>query len=190
MVMSLENSESTTDQDSLDNWCVECSDDERYEGKVKGSRGWEPPAEDIIRLYEMLDRGKTVELEWQCPGRRAPSPAETDYYPDEEESQESIPQEKSDFDFAEDFSGSAPTPRRAIGAGTPKGSAKKKTTSLDGVLYNIRRHRLIQQMEREEATSTNTNPPQPVSQASSPSASTAATSNSASNTKNQETVDS
>ncbi|XP_046398640.1 PAXIP1-associated glutamate-rich protein 1 [Ischnura elegans] len=190
--MSGENSETTAEQDSSDNWCVECSDDERYEGKVKGSRGWEPPADDIIRLYEILDRGGSVELEWQCPGRRAPSPAEADFYPDEEESQESVPEEKSDFDFAEDFSGSTLTPRRAIGAGTPKGSAKKKTTSLDGVLSNIRRHRLIQQMERDEATSSNTTPSQPVSQASSPSTSAAATttSNSGSNTKNQESSDS
>ncbi|KAG8232484.1 hypothetical protein J437_LFUL011253 [Ladona fulva] len=189
--MPSENPESAEKETEDNDWRVDCSDDERYEGKIKGSRGWEPSAEEIIRLYETLDKGGTFELEWQCPGRRAPSPAEADYYPDEEESQESLPQEKSDFDFAEEFSGSTPTPpRRAIGAGTPKGSAKKKTTSLDGVLSNMRRHRLIQQMERatEEASSSNQNTAQPSSQASPSSGSNTNTQNS-SNSKSHEVSD-
>jgi len=38
---------------------------------------WLPPPEDIINLYEALDRQENIELEWQCPGRRPPTPTKT-----------------------------------------------------------------------------------------------------------------
>lgn len=40
-----------------------------------------------------------------------------------------------------------------MGEGGPKGSAKKKTTSLDGVLSNIRRHRILAEMEKQASES-------------------------------------
>jgi PAXIP1-associated protein 1 len=49
------------------------------------------------------------------------------------------------------------TPRRT-GEGGPKGSAKKKTTSLDGILSNIRRHRKLEEMEKKASESAANNP--------------------------------
>ena len=57
-------------------------------------------------------------------------------------------EEKSDFDFMDEMSSPKFTPRRT-GEGGPKGSAKKKTTSLDGILSNMRRHRELEKMEKQ-----------------------------------------
>lgn len=67
------------------------------------------------------------------------------------------PEEKSDFDFMDEMSAPKFTPRRT-GEGGPKGSAKKKTTSLDGILSNIRRHRKLEEMEKQASESGTTNP--------------------------------
>lgn len=37
---------------------------------------WLPPPEEIVRLYEALDEEVCLDLEWQCPGRRPPTPTE------------------------------------------------------------------------------------------------------------------
>ncbi|PSN50912.1 PAXIP1-associated glutamate-rich protein 1 [Blattella germanica] len=125
-----------------DDWNVPCSDDENY--GVQGKEIWEPSAADIASLYEQIDKEGVLELEWQCPGRRVPSPAQDEFYQEDEESSE----EKSDFDFMDEMSSPKFTPRRT-GEGGPKGSAKKKTTSLDGILSNMRRHRELEKMEKQ-----------------------------------------
>lgn len=66
-------------------------------------------------------------------------------------------EEKSDFDFMDEMSAPKFTPRRT-GEGGPKGSAKKKTTSLDGILSNIRRHRKLEEMEKQASESAANNP--------------------------------
>lgn len=53
-----------------ENWYVDCSDDELK--SVQDS--WEPSAEEITRLYDMLDQGEIPPLKWKCPGYRSPSP--------------------------------------------------------------------------------------------------------------------
>lgn len=123
-----------------DDWYVECSDEE-----VTVKKGvYEPPPEVIEKLYDMLDNGIMPELKWQSPGYRPPTPTNLPTTPTKEENAAS--DEKSDFDFMDEMN----TPRlpvRRDGEAGPKGSAKKKTTSLDGVLSNMRRHwRLDQQM--------------------------------------------
>ncbi|XP_069683641.1 PAXIP1-associated glutamate-rich protein 1 [Periplaneta americana] len=137
-----------------DEWNIPCSDDENY--NAQGKDFWEPSAEDIVSLYELIDKEGVLELEWQCPGRRVPSPAQDEFYQEDEESMESKPEEKSDFDFMDEMSSPKFTPRRT-GEGGPKGSAKKKTTSLDGILSNIRRHRKLEEMEKQASESA-TNP--------------------------------
>ena len=66
-------------------------------------------------------------------------------------------EEKSDFDFMDEMSTPKFTPRRT-GEGGPKGSAKKKTTSLDGILSNIRRHRKLEEMEKQASENAANNP--------------------------------
>lgn len=51
-------------------------------------------------------------------------------------------EDKSDFDFL-DESTSPTLKMRKDGEDALKGSAKKKVTSLDGVINNMRRHKLI-----------------------------------------------
>lgn len=49
---------------------IECSDEEFADAKGY----WEPPAEEIDRLYNMLSKGELPELHWKSPGYRSPSP--------------------------------------------------------------------------------------------------------------------
>ena len=58
------------------------------------------------------------------------------------------PEEKSDFDFWDDPVTTNSGARRVQGAAKPpRGSAKKKTTSLDGILSSMRRHRKLDEMD-------------------------------------------
>ena len=56
------------------------------------------------------------------------------------------PKEKSDFDFMDEMA-SPRLPVRRAGESTPKGSAKKKTASFNGVLSTMLRHRRLEQQE-------------------------------------------
>ncbi|KAJ9589613.1 hypothetical protein L9F63_017198 [Diploptera punctata] len=135
-----------------EDWNIPCSDDENY--GAQGKDMWEPSVTDILNLYEQVDKEGVLELEWQCPGRRVPSPAQDEFYQEDEASLESKPEEKSDFDFMDEMSSPKFTfAQRRTGEGGPKGSAKKKTTSLDGILSNIRRHRKLEEMEKQASES-------------------------------------
>lgn len=53
-----------------EDWNIDCSDDE-----FKDVRGpWEPSAEDIHKLYSMLERNELPELKWKSPGYKLPAP--------------------------------------------------------------------------------------------------------------------
>lgn len=126
---------------------VDCSDDECT---VK-SGVFEPPAEEIERLYALLDDGKLPEMKWQSPGYRSPTPTNMPATPVKEE--QIMTEEKSDFDFMDEMS-SPKLPVRREGEGALKGSAKKKTTSLDGVLSNMRRHRRLEMLDSQQNPTT------------------------------------
>ncbi|EZA59522.1 hypothetical protein DMN91_010704 [Ooceraea biroi] len=126
-------------------WSVECSDDEKYE--VDAKHEWNMKAEDILSLIEGLEtNNRVLELEWKCPGRRGPSPIPSNNRQQELGSQEYKTEEKSDFDFMDEMS-SPRLPVRRVGESTPKGSAKKKTASFNGVLSTMLRHRRLEQQE-------------------------------------------
>ncbi|KAJ8926552.1 hypothetical protein NQ314_021068 [Rhamnusium bicolor] len=119
-----------------EDWDIECSDEE-----YKDCKGpWEPKPEEIDRLYTMLENGETQELHWKCPGYRSPSPETTEEPEQDTDSKE--PEEQSDFDFMDELT-SPKLKIRNRGEETLKGSAKKKTASLDGVINNMRRHNLL-----------------------------------------------
>lgn len=116
-------------------WSVECSDDE-----ISHKPNWEPSPDEIDRLYTMMDKGEVPEISWKCPGYRSPSPEVTDKL---EENENSAPlEDKSDFDFMDEAS-SPKLKMRKDGEDALKGSAKRKVTSLDGVISNMRRHNLL-----------------------------------------------
>lgn len=113
---------------------------------------YEPPPEEIEKLYTLLHEGKIPELKWECPGYRPPTPKDLPTTPTQDD--EIIEDEKSDFDFMDEMN----TPRlpvRREGDGALKGSAKKKTTSLDGVLSNMRRHWKLDQQMTDNSISEN-----------------------------------
>ncbi|KYN06311.1 hypothetical protein ALC62_02746, partial [Cyphomyrmex costatus] len=108
---------------------------------------WNIKGEEIVLLIEGLEENNCVlELEWKCPGRRGPSPVPSNNLQQELESPEYKTEEKSDFDFMDEMS-LPRLPVRRIGESTPKGSAKKKIASFNGVISTMLRHRRLEQQE-------------------------------------------
>lgn len=134
-----------------DEWDFPCSDDELSKSGVTIGKNWMPDPVELEELYKNIDKSGILSLEWKCPGRRAPSPV-----PVSKENQPEIPmspvrEEKSDFDFMDEMSSLRLRVRRD-GEDTLRGSAKKKTTSFDGILSNMIRHKRIEQMEKQATT--------------------------------------
>ena len=102
---------------------------------------WLPPPDRIIELYEKLaaeaEAGKpaVLDLQWKCPGRRPP-PQEQEEQQEAEEKEVAKPETKTNHMDFEDEDEAVPfaTPTRGRTPGGPKGSARKKTTSLDNIL--------------------------------------------------------
>ena len=94
-----------------------------------------------------------MELDWKCPGRRPPTPPDEKHDDEEEEVVEDDGKDMA-FDFEDEFTNTTtlntPQQRRIAAGGGLKGSARKMTTSLDGVLSNMRRHRIEDNMESEQ----------------------------------------
>ncbi|KAJ8959402.1 hypothetical protein NQ318_022090 [Aromia moschata] len=112
-------------------WDIECSDEE-----YKNCKGpWSPRPEEIDQLYTMLEKGEMQDLHWKCPVADCTSPQLR-------KSKNRKPEEQSDFDFMGEVT-SLKLKIRNKGEETLKGSAKKKTASLDGVINNMRRHNLL-----------------------------------------------
>ncbi|XP_065205617.1 PAXIP1-associated glutamate-rich protein 1 [Planococcus citri] len=131
---------------SSDEVYVDCSDDEKYDVKLVDDK-WLPPPEEIVRLYEAIDEHGCLELEWQCPGRRPPTPTETAHSnPSSNENVDEEPINNSDFDFQEEMNH---LNLRPTGDNQLKGSAKKKTTTFDAILSNMARHRKLDNMANE-----------------------------------------
>lgn len=134
-----------------DDLILGCSDEEKY-GLKDSMDDWEPSPEEIIELYEQIEREKVLELEWQCPGRRPPTPLSmTDSHNnDDEDSSDEREEENTDFDFKDEMSQLRLNVRPAGEHIGPRGSAKKKTTSLDAILSNMARHRKLDMMDQSE----------------------------------------
>ena len=82
----------------VEDWCVEGSDDEKYDPSKSGKGIWEPTAEDILKLFEKLEKDKILELQWKCPGRKPPQSEDEDARKDvdmeEKEEENSIEEEE------------------------------------------------------------------------------------------------
>ncbi|XP_076369241.1 PTIP binding protein Pa1 isoform X2 [Tachypleus tridentatus] len=136
-----------------EDWKVSCSDEEKYFGTKEesvSSQNWEPKAEDIVRLYNILDKRGIIELEWHCPGRRSPSVHSNESesidrrMPEIEDSKQLEPNE---FDFDDDgneVTTPKVTPRHRS---TPGSSAQKRVARLEKVMLDIRRHRRLDELE-------------------------------------------
>jgi len=109
-----------------------------------------PSPEVIVKLYETLDKGESLDLDWRNPGRRPPTPAKIEQPAEAEQTLQE--EENKDFDFDEEgLEGLLVTPQRRLPGSELKGSARKQTTSLTSVLSNMKRHRQIEEMDQKEA---------------------------------------
>ena len=134
--------------DDSSDWCVECSDDEDKYG-LEGR--WEPPAEEIVKLYTALAHGREMILDWQCPGRRLPQTGKKskpmNLHENAEKSQKSPTKEQpaspSGYEFDVDEASAPVTPSRVtrIPGKTPK-SAQKRVARFDRVINDINRQKL------------------------------------------------
>lgn len=52
--------------DSKDDWSIPCMANENED--------LEPPPEELESMYQLLESGGMLELQWKCAGRRQPSP--------------------------------------------------------------------------------------------------------------------
>lgn len=130
---------------------IDCSDDEKYDIKLRDNGDWEPEPSVIADLYCQMEIEGYIELEWQCPGRRPPTPQSSNdnkEYTDDRTNEIKEEEDKSDFDFKDEMSQLRLSVRPAENVG-PRGSAKKKTTSLDAILSNMARHRKLDMMEQD-----------------------------------------
>jgi len=151
---------------------ISCSDDELSSEATgtKGNLSWTPSPEEIIALYSTMESKEYLPLEWKCPGRRPPS---EDGMEEEKDDKEEAVEEEVDknFDFDESDGTedavntpgkskfSTPQHKRLRTPGTPGcglqglrtpgtpgsviGSARKVTTSLNDVLANMRKHKIL-----------------------------------------------
>lgn len=140
-----------TQRESDDGFILGCSDEEKY-GLKDCMDDWEPSPEEIVELYEQIAREKILELEWQCPGRRPPTPLNSldSQNSQDENSSEIKEEENTDFDFKDEMSQLRLSVRPTGEHLGPRGSAKKKTTSLDAILSNMARHRKLDMMDQTE----------------------------------------
>merc|ERR1712060_529340 len=120
-----------------------------------------------------------LNLDWKCLGRRPPTPSDEsdmdDYEDDEDfESQESssstgvssasllaggsaknnASSSKNDFDFDADDDGMLSTPRGKLQLASSskelRGSARKKTTDLNSILSNMKKHKELSKIEQNK----------------------------------------
>ncbi|KFM80295.1 PAXIP1-associated protein 1, partial [Stegodyphus mimosarum] len=154
------------DPDSVsDDFIVSCSDDELGSSKEFAS-SWEPSPEEIISMYEMLESKGVLDFEWQCPGRRSPSInsiksdlMEKGSISDDDSNKQVEPNE---FDFKDEFSVEQPSPkisqRRRV---SHVSSAQKRVARLDKVMYDIQRHRKLDELELQKSSHTTMSSPTP-----------------------------
>uniref|UniRef100_A0A182Q6R5 PAXIP1-associated protein 1 n=1 Tax=Anopheles farauti TaxID=69004 RepID=A0A182Q6R5_9DIPT len=115
------------------------SEDENWSVNSIETSDWMPSPEELENAYSALEKGTyTLELNWKCPGRRAPSPLKKDEPKVAEVIDKEAAAKNKEFDFMDDVAKPA---MRVRGQTTgPKGSAKKKTTNFAGVLDHMKKH--------------------------------------------------
>lgn len=142
---------------SEDEVIASCSDDEIVSTwKEKGT--WEPTPEEIINMYDMLESKGVLEFEWQCPGRRSPSVSsiKSDLIDKNTLSDEDVTKlsEPNEFDFNDEF-GLDPSPKiTSRRRGSQATCAQKRVARLDKVMYDIQRHRKLDELEMQLNIST------------------------------------
>ncbi|GFW32486.1 uncharacterized protein TNCV_676451 [Trichonephila clavipes] len=148
------------ENDVSDDWVVNCSDDELSTSAKDSSNLWEPTPEEIVSMYEILESKGILEFDWQCPGRRSPSvnSMKSDLLEKGPASNEDgkLPAEPNEFDFNDEFSTEQFSPKisaRKRGAT----SAQKRIARLDKVMFDIQRHRKLDELELQKSSPQSSN---------------------------------
>uniref|UniRef100_A0A1A9UEI8 PAXIP1-associated glutamate-rich protein 1 n=1 Tax=Glossina austeni TaxID=7395 RepID=A0A1A9UEI8_GLOAU len=108
---------------------------------IKDGEDFMPSAEELENYYNILESGTILELEWQCPGRRSPSPdcasnTNKEQTKSTHTNKTQEPMKANDFDFSDDIA--QPQMRVRSQNSTPK-SAKKKTANFAGVMEVLKK---------------------------------------------------
>ncbi|KAL4658356.1 PAXIP1-associated glutamate-rich protein 1 [Arapaima gigas] len=138
-----------TEQEEQD-WEVPCSDEE-----IEDPKNWNPPPAEIKRLYEILAKEETLQLNWVPLPRRPPTPQytpspERDGADSEEERQEERHKTPSptEFDFDDEPALAAPKNTYINRRRTPGSTGRlavRREARLDKVLSDMKRHRKLEE---------------------------------------------
>ncbi|CAM1325784.1 Uncharacterised protein g9069 [Pycnogonum litorale] len=141
---------STTAKSIESDWEVPYSDEDIVDDE-KTLGIWHPKPSIVIELFNELKKVNVIELEWQCPGRRSPSVHNAPESPQESAVSKSnhVLIEADEFDFGDDsgtLERNSRTPQRGLrnispGSAKLKGSAQKRVAKFGNVMFNIRKHR-------------------------------------------------
>jgi uncharacterized protein with WD repeat len=143
-------------------WTVECSDEESYQASsshrmINGKKVWEPSGQQIAFLYRQLEKSGSIDLKWQCPGRRSPSVHSNSQGSDKKldtgENSKTV-DEPNEFDFDEDIldqpSANKPLVPRRKSATTQ--ATKKQVAKLDKVMNDMKKYQILDQQQRKSST--------------------------------------
>ncbi|XP_052867459.1 uncharacterized protein LOC128273518 [Anopheles cruzii] len=127
------------------------SEDENWSVSCVETNDWMPSPEELDAAYSAMENGTyTLELNWKCPGRRAPSPAKKDEPKMTEVADKESSSKNKEFDFMDDVT--LPQMRVRGQNSGPKGSAKKKTTNFASVLDQMKKHGRLTQSKDSSGT--------------------------------------
>uniref|UniRef100_A0AAQ4QUG3 PAXIP1 associated glutamate-rich protein 1 n=1 Tax=Gasterosteus aculeatus aculeatus TaxID=481459 RepID=A0AAQ4QUG3_GASAC len=134
-------------------WELAYSDEE-----IEDPKNWMPPPVEIKRLYELLSKGETLELNFVPLPRRPPTPDRTPSPEREDEEDAAKERERkerdhrpltpTEFDFDEEKTQATPKNAFVNRRRTPGSSARssvKREARLDKVLSDMKRHRKIEE---------------------------------------------
>ncbi|RZF34991.1 hypothetical protein LSTR_LSTR000564 [Laodelphax striatellus] len=101
---------------------------------------YEPDPEVMYRRLMELESKGYCELQWQCPGRRPPTPQDTDEKSEDTENTagEVKEEDNSDFEFKDEMSQLKLPVHPVDESPGARGSAKKKS-SLDAIHFHLYR---------------------------------------------------
>ncbi|XP_015921007.1 PAXIP1-associated glutamate-rich protein 1 [Parasteatoda tepidariorum] len=142
-----------------DDWVINCSDEELV-STSETQESWEPSPQEILNMYEILESNSVLELEWRCPGRRSPSVnsnksdlLEKGSISDEDSNKQVEPNE---FDFDDEFGSERPSLKLSARKRNNATSAQKRVARLDKVMFDIQRHRKLDELELQKSLSDST----------------------------------
>lgn len=120
----------TTNAPEDDDWQVACSDEEMYGwNKETRSGQWQPSPSRIAFLYNEVEKnGGSLDLKWQCPGRRPPSSSSPSSNNDKKTSSVAEATKQSistEFDFDEEFADSPAS--STVRSTVPSLASRRKT---------------------------------------------------------------